>query len=359
LLADEAVAPRLGGSSSHSSVAVASSAEFPSRLPDWRLPGPLPLAGAAFRLTVPYSIGNVGPGFDRFGLCLSEPRDILDVAPSDAFRFEVLGNRDIPRRAEENAAGAAFLALVRGAEASLPVAVRLRKGFRGGSGLGSSGASAVAGALAAALALGWRLEAPEEVRAIAEAAAEGEAVACGAGHLDNSLASLFGGFTFLEQREPLSVLGLRPSLPMKVVLAVPEVALSTRTSRGVLPSSVPREDAVENLTRAAALLHALLRGDGPRIGANLEDRIATPYRTPLVPGFEEARAAGRAAGAWGVALSGSGPATFALTPPERAHRVAVALLEGFKRAGVLAEAFVTGIGSGAELSDPPAPRGPT
>jgi homoserine kinase len=342
LLAEPAVLPPPSVPAGSSSLAVA-------RLPAWKLAGAPVREGAGFRLTVPYSIGNVGPGFDRFGLCLADPVDVLDVAPSDRFQFEVQGESSIPRDPEANAASVAFRALTRLAGREVAVSLRLRKGFRGGSGIGSSGASSVAGALAGALALGWRLDEPEQIRAVARAASAGEEVAAGAAHLDNALASLFGGFVFLEEVEPLSVLALTPRLGAKIVLAIPDTPLPTRESRAVLPRTIPRADAVENLSRAAALLQAVVAGDGPRVGANLGDRIAAPYRIPLVPGFAVARDAALAAGAWGVALSGSGPALFAIAPAERARRVAVGFLEGFKRAGVLAEAFVTEIGGGARL----------
>jgi homoserine kinase len=303
---------------------------------------------------VPYSIGNVGPGFDRFGLCLASPFDLLDVVPSDRFRFEVDGDASVPRDAAQNVAAIAFRARWGTGEDAPPVRLRLRKGFRGGSGLGSSGASAVAGAIAAALLQGDALDSPDSVLRVVESAAIGEAFAAGAPHVDNALASLVGGFVLIESRTPLSAVGLTPHLSAQLVLAVPDLSVPTRAARAVLPSAVPREDAVETVGHAAALLHALLSGDAPRVGAHLTDHLAQPYRVPLVPGFAEARRLGVAAGAYGVALSGSGPAVFAIAPTGTARRVAVALLEGFKRSGVLAESFVTGVGEGARLSLLPA-----
>ena len=328
-------------------------------LPGFRLGRRLPAAGEPFRLRVPYSIGNVGPGFDRFGLCLAAPGDTVALRPSDRFRFELAGGSSVPADPGTNAAAVAFRAVLGGAAAA-PVRLTLTKGYRAGTGIGSSGASAAAGALAAALHGGLDLDGEAARARIVAGAAAGERAACGTGHLDNVLASLFGGFLFLESVTPLRALRWDPVLAAAIVVAVPEAPLATERSRAVLPGVVPHGDAVANLTRAVGLLAGLLRGDPEAVGAHLEDRLAEPYRAALVPGFGTARAAALAAGAWGAAMAGGGPAIFAVTPERWARRVARALLDGFAEGGARAEAFVTGIGTGPELYEgDPEPAGGT
>jgi homoserine kinase len=65
----------------------------------------------------------------------------------------------------------------------------------------------------------------------------------------------------------------------------------------------------------------------------MDDRLHQPYRAALVPGMAAAIAAGYAAGAHGVALSGAGPALLAIaeTAPDA---VAHALREAFAHHGV-------------------------
>lgn len=299
-----------------------------------------------FGLAVPYSIANVGPGFDRFGLALARPTDRLEVFPAHRDRLELCGEGGVPARRSSNAVTVAFDAFGGGGRDPGPVRLRLTKGFRAGTGLGSSGASAAAGALAAALVRQAPLDDPGVVEAIAEAAAAGEEAACGSRHLDNLLPSLFGGFTLLERLRPLTVLRLWPELPARIVLAVPLRPLATRDARAVLPDRVPREDAVENVAHAAGLVHALLAGDALRAGANLDDRLAEPYRVRLVPGFGEARRAALAAGAYGAAMAGSGPAIFAFAPVGEARRVAAAVRRAFHRAGNPCATLVTRPGAG-------------
>lgn len=55
----------------------------------------------------------------------------------------------------------------------------------------------------------------------------------------------------------------------------------------------------------------------------MKDVIAEPYRTKLLPGFNEARQASMDIGAQACGISGSGPTLFALCDkPDTAQRVA-------------------------------------
>jgi homoserine kinase len=56
------------------------------------------------------------------------------------------------------------------------------------------------------------------------------------------------------------------------------------------------------------------------------------------------------AGAYGVAISGSGPTMIALCPEERSFDIAAAMRKSFSAAGVDAESFITGIGKGVRVT---------
>lgn len=300
-----------------------------------------------FSVAVPMSIANVGPGLDRFGLCLSEPADLLSFSPgAGTFDFEVHGDDGVPRRPDANLAAIAFRELLRRHGRAPFGRLCLRKGFRGGSGIGSSGSSAAAGALCAAAVLGLPFEDPSTVEEIVRCAGSAEAFAAGSPHLDNVSASLFGGFVLIEELDPLRVDRFSVPDELRLVLAVPSLTVATRGARSVLPDRVPRNDAVENLAHAAGLVRAVLLGDAEGIGRNLDDRLALPYRSGLVPGLERVRAAALGAGAWGATLSGSGPAVFAVASPTTADAVRRALAGAFARAGWTSESFVGRVGGG-------------
>ncbi|MDE1821794.1 MAG: homoserine kinase [Euryarchaeota archaeon] len=315
-------------------------------LPDLVPPGEHP---TSVRVRAPLSIANVGPGFDHFGLCLEGPADVLELRTSRASGLEVYGDAVVPRDLRRNVATVAAQEVYRQSGLRFRVEARLFKGYHGGSGIGSSGASAVAGALAAAALLGLDPREGPTLDLVVHAALCGERVASGSAHLDNVAASLFGGFVLVEGLDPPIVHRLPTPDGARIIVALPTLRVSTSKARALLPATVPHQDAVANVARASALVHGLLTGDLEQVGRNLSDRLAEPYREPLVPGLASAKQAALEAGAWGVALAGSGPAVFALGPPDRTEAVGAALREGFGRAGVPCHTFTSQVGEGASL----------
>jgi homoserine kinase len=84
----------------------------------------------------------------------------------------------------------------------------------------------------------------------------------------------------------------------------------------------------------------LERGDADLVRHASWDRIAEPKRAPLYPGYPQARTAGLEAGALAVAISGAGPTIIALALREKRQDVAQALLGGYAKMGIQAQAHV-------------------
>ncbi len=307
---------------------------------------------------VPYSIANVGPGFDRLGLCLDGRREWAAFAPGGrGLRIEVIGDSRIPRTPHRNVAALAFRWTARRLGAPTPDGrLTLVKRVRAGSGLGSSGASALAGALLGARWAGAPVSDPQVLVAILRGAAQGERGAAGTAHFDNVAASLFGGLVLIESDAPLRVHRIEPGSGFRIVVVTPVGRLATRVARRAIPDRIPRRDAIANLGFLGALLLGFVGRDLRTVGRALTDRIAEPYRAPLVPGCLEAIAAARAEGAWGAALAGSGPSVFALAPARYAPSVARAMAERFDRIRPGTRAWITGAGAGARIA--PARDGP-
>ncbi len=301
------------------------------------------------RVRAPMSIANVGPGFDHFGLCLERPFDVLEVWPAERAQITVRGDPEIPLDPNRNVATVAARAFAEAVGEQWIARARLTKGCPGGSGLGSSAASAVAGALAAAAFFGRDPGKSETAETILRAAALGEAAASGTPHLDNVSASLFGRFTLVEQSDPPVVHRLDVPAAFRAVVALPSLRVDTRRARRVLPLRLPTHDAVANVARASALVHGLLSGDLEQVGRNLVDRIAEPYREALVPGLARVRQAALGSGALGVALSGSGPAIWALARPSAARAVARAMREAWEEGSISCTTFVGRVGGGAQV----------
>jgi homoserine kinase len=178
-------------------------------------------------------------------------------------------------------------------------------------GLGSSAAAVVGGLVAANVLSGSRLSTDELLNLAGEMD----------GHPDNVAPALLGGFTITVQEESGVVsLRLDPPKGLVVIAAVPAFPLSTPKAREILPVQVTRRDAVFSLGRAALLVGAVSTGRFDLLQTAMADRLHQPFREHLVPGLGDVFTAALAAGALGVALSGSGPSVIALS--DRSEKVA-------------------------------------
>lgn len=260
----------------------------------------------------PASLSNLGPGFDALGLAVRGSGDRVEAwrRTTPGVTLE-MANEDasIPTDAGRNTAGQAAASVLDLATAAFGVHLRIHKGIPLGSGMGGSAASAVAGAVAA----NALLDTPFDKEALVPAVLDGEAVAAGARHGDNVLPALLGGLVLVSPSDPTDYRCLAlPDLP-PIPLVLPHVTVLTREARAILPDTVSLSDASAQAANLALLLFACQAGDWQAAGRHLmRDRLAEPFRARLVPPFEAVRAAALGAGAAGCALSGSGPAMFAL-----------------------------------------------
>jgi len=282
---------------------------------------------------VPATSANLGPGFDALGLALRVHNTLtLEPAQEPEIEIEGEGAGVLPRDASHLAYQAAMAVLARSRDYDVPVdgplesiggqAFRLRQYNRIplGRGMGSSAAAIIAGAVAANALLGG----PLDRQAIVDLATEME------GHPDNVAPALLGGLVVCTRGAGgVRWMRLAPP-PLKVVLAVPDYHVSTLEARRRLPARVPFPDAVFNVTRTALLVAALTGGRPDLLDEATQDRLHQPYREHLVPGLSDVFSAARRAGAYGVALSGSGPAVLAFGD---APEIGPAMAGAFEAAG--------------------------
>ncbi|SMO32458.1 homoserine kinase [Halorubrum cibi] len=284
----------------------------------------------------PATSANLGSGFDVFGAALSRPADVVTVERADRTTIEVtgVGAQYIPEDPEGNTVGAVVEAL------DAPAHIHIDKGVRPASGLGSSAASA-AGAAVALNRLYDRGYSREELVPIA---AEGEAVVSGVAHSDNVAPSILGGFTVTTTDGTHSVDARVP-----LVVCLPDVAVSTRDARRVVPETASMDDLVETVGNAATLAIGMCRSDPALVGAGMSDPVVTPERARLITGYDAVHDAALAAGATGVTVSGAGPAVVAACRQGNRQRIAAAMLDAFAEADIDARAYQTRIGGGATV----------
>ena len=278
------------------------------------------------RVQVPATSANLGPGYDSLGLALSLHDDLVARVVDDGVSIDIAGEGEGLDRGEQHlvvrAMRAAFEAM-----GGQPRGLQLSCANRipHGRGLGSSAAAIVAGVvLARALVAGGTSLLPDAVAFALAADLEG--------HPDNVAACFYGGLT-IAWTDSAGARAARTEVDpiVRPVALVPPFESSTASARGVLPSTVPHEDAAFGAARSALLI-AVLTGAAPaeHLFAATEDRLHQPYRAPATPESADLVARLRAAGHAAV-VSGAGPTVLALARAEvEVERISAAAPDGWR-----------------------------
>jgi homoserine kinase len=291
------------------------------------------------RVFAPGSIGNVGPGFDILGLAVAGAGDTVTAIATEASGITIAepGHPSLPTDPDRHTSGIAAREVLRRGGAGFGLTLSVEKGLPLSGGQGGSAASAVAGAVAANLLL----PNPLDTTGVLEAAIAAEATVSGY-HADNVAPILLGGLVLIRSLDPIDLVQLPVPRGLRIVLAHPDYSFSTREGRSVLPSSIPRADAIHQAAQVAAMVAAACTGDLALFGRAIDDRIAEPARAPHLPGFPEAKRAALEAGALGCSISGSGPTAFAVVGDDATGAaVATAMIEAYRSRSVACSARVT------------------
>jgi homoserine kinase len=293
---------------------------------------------------VPATSANLGPGYDAVGLAVSLSMRIgLDRSPHPEIEIRGTGEHLIPRGPEHPAYRAArFVAELVG-ESDTQFRLVQENSIPPTRGLGGSAAALVGGAVAANDLFGGQIAPPDLLNIVCELD----------GHPDNAAPALLGGLV-IGTLTPLGVSAVRlEPRDLKVVVAVPDFAVSTTAARRALPESVPHRDAAFNVGRSGLLLGALATGEYHLLRVAMQDRLHQPYRSHLIPGLEDVIDAALAGGAHGACLSGSGPTVLAFAPEERARTIATAMQRAFEARDVRADSWALDVDlAGARVVPP-------
>jgi len=301
------------------------------------------------RVFAPATVANVASGFDVLGFALESPGDAVRLSRTEKKGVRVLSvsgdDGRLPLDPKKNTAAVAVAAFLEAIGSPFGVDLELEKRMPLSSGLGSSAASAVAAVTAGNLLAGTPLPPVKLLPFTMEA----ERVACGSAHADNVAPSLLGGFVLIRSYDPLDVVRLPVPAGLSCAVVHPHTELRTEDARRVLKKEIRLADAIRQWGNLAALVAALYNGDLALLGRSLQDVVAEPARSLLIPGFPKVKAAALAAGALGCSISGSGPSVFALcSSPGDSSRAGAAMVAAFAAAGLESDLYLSAVN----------PRGP-
>jgi homoserine kinase len=278
----------------------------------------------------PASIGNVSVGFDVLGLAV-KPIDgtllgdvvTVSASTSNESSLAVTGNfaDKLPSNKEDNIVWSCLLLFneqLKNADVNpVFVALSLDKKMPVGSGLGSSACSVVAAlaGLNAFYAKYHDFSFSENV--LLKMTGQMEAQISGSLHYDNVAPCYLGGLQLMVPDENV-ISRILPSFDdCYYVMAYPGIEVSTKAARDVLPSNYSRSDVISYGQNLATFVDACHRQDKNQAFSVLTDVVAEPYRTNLLPRYQESRDYLTAQGALAVGISGSGPTLFCVCDNEQ------------------------------------------
>ncbi|WP_353067040.1 homoserine kinase [Tunturibacter psychrotolerans] len=258
-----------------------------------------------YRLRLPATSANLGPGFDALGLAMALYLTI-EATLADAFHIDASGrNADLCSTLEDNLILTTYVDVLATAGVLAPrLHLQLHNEIPLGMGCGSSASALLAGVLLANHFgdLGWTGQ-----QILREAC-------CREGHPDNAAACYLGGMTASSVREDRVITATcGEHLTWGLTLALPADSFATKKARALLPAHYSREDAVANIQSTALLVAAFAQGRGDLLRTAMQDRIHQPYRMKSCPLLPLLLPLTENPGVLGVALSGAGPSVLILS----------------------------------------------
>ncbi len=276
---------------------------------------------------IPASTTNLGPGFDVLGLALQLYSTVsLEITGSST--EVVVSGVDVEKipSTPEHIAFQAVESIFQRSGGQQPDGLKLTiaNGIPAIRGLGGSGTAILGGLLTANVLCGNMFSLSEILNF--STAIEG--------HPDNVAASLYGGLVIsVQEEEHIHTIQLVCDPALHVVLAIPEFTLSTQKARDILPKTVDFADAIYNISRSSLLVASIATGKLDMLPLAMKDKLHQPYRSTLIPGFNDVVEAATSAGALSIALSGAGP-TIAAYCLNNMDQVGNRMQEAFNQHGI-------------------------
>ncbi len=295
------------------------------------------------KIFAPATVSNVTCGFDILGFPVEAPGDIMTFRKTENKEIRITrisGADSIPLETNRNIAGVVSRKMLEDNNMPFGLEIELDKGIVPGSGIGSSGASAAGTAFAVNVLLKKKYTEKELV----PYAMLGEMSASGTRHADNVAPAIYGGFILIRSYDPLDIIRLDYPDDLYCTLFHPLVEIKTRDARDILKKTLALDAAIKQWGNVAGLVTGLLKKDYDLIARSMEDVVAEPVRSLLIPDYHKLKNAALENGALGCGISGSGPSVFALMRGEKtAEKVKNAMVKAYRDTGIDFNAYVSKI----------------
>ena len=207
----------------------------------------------------PGSVTNLSCGYDILGFCLDKVGDTIIVKKTaeQGLRISSIDKYDLPLSIDENVAGIAAKAMINEVKISHGLDIKIEKGIKPGSGIGSSAASSVG----TVFAINKLIGSPFSDRELIRFAMEGEKYVSGSYHADNVSPILLGGITLVRSVKDLDIIKLPNPKDLIATIIRPEIEIKTSDSRKVVKSKVTIDKMVRQSANLAAFISSLYTED--------------------------------------------------------------------------------------------------
>lgn len=276
------------------------------------------------RVKVPATSANLGVGFDCMGLA-------LDWQGVFTFRFDgpefMISGCPKAYQNKDNLVYHAFARTLMALGKRVPVVqIHIDTPIPVARGLGSSASCIVAGVLGAVAYSGQKLPLQELLR-LATLLEH---------HPDNVAPALYGSLcaSFMENGLPYTA-QFAVHEKFRFVTIIPDYEVRTEDARRILPSDMSYADAIYQMGRCATLGKALESGDEEMVRHACIDRMQEPYRSRLIPEYDEVKRLCMDLGALSFVISGSGSTMLAVCTADTGGKLCRQLSERFRSWQVL------------------------
>lgn len=232
------------------------------------------------RLKVPMLCGNLGPGYDTFGLALKHYNFVEMRKIPVGLKVEISGHGDdfLPRDTSCEVFKAARLIFEKAGEHLAGMEIRLENNIPVGKGLGSFAGAVAAGVYGANLMLGEPFT-PDQLISFSSLKV---------GSCSNTAAALSGNFVIVSRHEECYFTQRFPDKIQPVVFVPDPVGYNPQELKRCIPKKVNLEDANFNIAHTALLILALEHSDCSHLmKIGFSDRLAHSTRMSFFPGIRE------------------------------------------------------------------------